>query len=189
MNRGRTAIGSPSWLALLILTAGSALAPGRTEPPTLPEYQVKAGFIYNFALMTRWPKHVLPDALNLNFCIYGTDPFGDARALFADKRIGAHALDVHIVTDMAELTACHILFIPVAAGAPEPVLARTWGEPVLTVTESAGAAERGAVINLVREGEHVRFEINVDAARRARLELSSRLLNLARIVHDGSDKP
>ena len=59
---------------------------------------------------------------------------------------------------------------------------------VLTVTdEIEGFQSVGAVINLVTAANRtVHFEINVDAARRAELKINSSLLNLAKIVRDGS---
>ncbi len=43
-------------------------------------------------------------------------------------------------------------------------------------------AQSGGTIELFRKEGRVRFIINLDAARHSRLEISSRLLNLAEIV-------
>jgi hypothetical protein len=51
---------------------------------------------------------------------------------------------------------------------------------VLTVSDAPRFAARGGMIEFVREGEHVRFTVNVDAAKRAGLSISSRLLRVAR---------
>jgi hypothetical protein len=56
------------------------------------------------------------------------------------------------------------------------------GAPVLTIGETAGFAKNGGIINLVLEDNKVRFEVNVRAAKDADLNISSRLLALARIV-------
>jgi hypothetical protein len=45
----------------------------------------------------------------------------------------------------------------------------------------------GGVAQLVLENGRMRFVVNVDAARRANLKISSKLLNLARIVKDPPD--
>ena len=50
--------------------------------------------------------------------------------------------------------------------------------------ETKGFAERGGIINLAREENKFRFEVNVHAAAQTRLKISSKLLNLARIVKD-----
>jgi YfiR/HmsC-like len=56
------------------------------------------------------------------------------------------------------------------------------GQSVLTVGEDGGFTQFGGIINFVKEDNRVRFEVNVSAAERAGLKISSRLLALARIV-------
>jgi len=53
---------------------------------------------------------------------------------------------------------------------------------VLLVGEESGFAKQGAVVNFFIESNRVRFEINTEAARRAQLKISSKLLSLAKIV-------
>jgi hypothetical protein len=45
-------------------------------------------------------------------------------------------------------------------------------------------AAHGGMIQFSLEDQHVRFDINVDAASRARLKISSKLLALAQIVRN-----
>jgi hypothetical protein len=58
---------------------------------------------------------------------------------------------------------------------------------VLTVGETSNFADAGGVINFRLDNGKVGLEINVCAAQRARLQISSKLLSLARIVKD--EKP
>jgi hypothetical protein len=55
----------------------------------------------------------------------------------------------------------------------------------LAVGESEGFARNGGVINFFVEDKRLRFEINTDAASRARLKVSSRLLRLAVLIQSG----
>jgi len=52
-------------------------------------------------------------------------------------------------------------------------------KPVLTVTDSPGASQHGAVLNMNVNDDKVTFEANLIAARKAGLNLSSQLLRLA----------
>jgi hypothetical protein len=54
---------------------------------------------------------------------------------------------------------------------------------VLTIGDTEGYAEQGVMVNFYLEDNMVRIEINIDAARRAGLNISSQLLKLARIVN------
>ena len=63
---------------------------------------------------------------------------------------------------------------------------RSLGCSVLTVSDIDGFADAGGMIQLVREGGRVRFEVNLDSVRGADLTMSSKLLRLASVVHEGA---
>jgi hypothetical protein len=53
------------------------------------------------------------------------------------------------------------------------------------VGDADGFAAAGGTIEFMLEDNHIRFAINPDAAERADLKISSKLLALAKIVHEG----
>ena len=59
---------------------------------------------------------------------------------------------------------------------------------ILTVGETEGFATQGGIVNFKVEGGRVRLEINIEAAERAKLRISSKVLSLAAIVKDGVQK-
>ena len=68
------------------------------------------------------------------------------------------------------------------SSAPGRNLPHGKGLPVLTIGEMPDFARRGGIINFIMEDNKVRFEVNVDAAKQADMNISSRLLALAKIV-------
>jgi hypothetical protein len=60
------------------------------------------------------------------------------------------------------------------------------GASVLTVSDGDTFAALGGIAQLFVENERMRFAINGAAADRAQIHLSSKLLNLARMVKDES---
>lgn len=165
-------------LALLVLSAlpCTAGADGR-------EYAIKAAFLLNFAKLVRWPAQVQPT---------GTAPFvlgvvaagdsGDALlAALAGGTVNGHALVVKRISGAAEVPGCHIVFVA-GDSVPDGVLSAARKNGALSVGESTGFAQRGGVINFFLEDNKVRFEINQAAAEAAGLEISSRLLQLAKLV-------
>jgi hypothetical protein len=64
------------------------------------------------------------------------------------------------------------------------ILANSKNSTTLTVGEANGFAQRGGIINLMREENRLRFEVNVTAAAQTRLKISSKLLVLAKIVKE-----
>ncbi|MGH9509604.1 MAG: YfiR family protein, partial [Terriglobales bacterium] len=86
-----------------------------------------------------------------------------------------------------EAGTCQVLFVSSSEnGRLTQILASLRGRSVLTVGETEGFAHRGGVINFQLEGSKVRFEINLDAAERSGLTMSSQLLKLAKIVRESS---
>jgi hypothetical protein len=156
------------------------------------EYLIKAGFIFNFAKFVEWPATAFAQADSpIVIGILGTDPFGSIiDQIVQNKKIGARGFVVKRLkwgTDVKELRDCKILFVSASEKAHlDEVVQIVKGQPILTVGETPGFAERGGIIRFVLEDNRVRFEVNVEAAHQAELTISSRLLTLARIVQQPS---
>lgn len=148
------------------------------------EYEVKAAFIYNFTRFVQWPKARASGPLDI--CVMGDDPFGSAiDEAVEGKRAAGREIAVTRLDVVEQANACEVLFIAASEEHELERILETLGEaPVLTVGDIDDFAERGGMINLTNEGNHVRFEINVDALERAGLRASSQLLRLATIVEE-----
>ena len=86
---------------------------------------------------------------------------------------------------MRDLKSCQLVFVSAADDKRLPeVLISLKDASAIVVGETEGFAERGGGIQFFLEDNRLRFAVNVDAAQRARLKVSSKLLALARIVHD-----
>jgi len=172
-------------LAAVTLLTSAPPAGAQSEPVT--EYQVKAAFLYNFARFVEWPPDTFSAAQSpIVLGILGDDPFGLVLdEMVYGKAVNGRGFVVKRVVEGAELRSCHILFI----GSSEKkhlarILQGVKGAGVLTVGDMGRFAESGGVIHFFLAENKVRFAINLDAAARARLKISSKLLVLARIVGD-----
>lgn len=164
-------------VALLALTGTAVGAPAA---PSVKE--VKAAFLCSFAEFVEWPAAANQGPVTIG--VLGEDPFGSLLETTAKVRaLQTKALEIHRLTRMEDAVRFRIVFVS-ASEAPklDHVLRSLEGTSVLTVSDIPGFAARGGVIGFVLEGKRVRFEINVAAAERSGLQISSRLLNLARIV-------
>jgi hypothetical protein len=86
------------------------------------------------------------------------------------------------------LTGLHALFIGASDHARMATLARTaLARGILVISESEDALDQGSVINLVLVDGRVRFEVSLEAAERAGLRLSSRMLAVAHLVRMGNN--
>jgi hypothetical protein len=176
MRLRATPILSLSLVWLLAVGGGRA----QESPPT--EYQLKAAFLLNFAKFIEWPPAAFADATKpIVLGILGENPFGDVlKRTIQDKTVNNRPLEVREFPAAAEPTNCHILFIVTSEKARLPeILANLRGASVLTVGEMDHFTESGGMINFVRQGNKIRFQINEVAAKKVGLKISSKLLSLA----------
>jgi len=149
------------------------------------EYQIKAAFLYNFAKFVEWaPEDSGKPGDPITLCIVGEDPFGNILNESIDgKTVRGRRLVIWRLKPGEDLKGCQIAFVSSAEKHHlRSILQAVNREGVLTVGESVGFAALGGVINFTLEEKKVHFEVNLDAARRANLRISSKLLTLAKIV-------
>lgn len=170
--------------ALLVLAGATSILPQAT--PSV-EYQVKAAFLLNFAKFVEWPQDAFQtEKAPITLCVFRRNPFGNTLdEVLREKTINNRELQARQISDLAELKTCQVVFVTDTEGKQlSEVLNRLKGSSALVVGESEDFAERGGAIQFFLENNKLRFAINVDAIHRARLQASSKLLALARIVHD-----
>lgn len=179
-----------AWAAALA-GAGAAAGLHAAAPGRASEYEVKAAFLFNFSKYVEWPAGTFAGTDDPIFiCVLGANPFG---TLLADdvrnKKVNGRDLAVRNAKSLAETAGCHIVFISATEQALlDEALVKLAGRPVLTVGDAESASERGVVLGLTLKGARVRFEVNLAAARRAGLKLSSQLLKLAsRLIGQGEE--
>jgi hypothetical protein len=166
--------------ACLLLALLLCLTPVRASQ--VSEADVKAAYLFNFTRFVEWPAGTPADAEPFRLCVIAD------RTMTAVIQKTMHGESVQgrpaVTTEpgsVQEARRCQLLFV--GRGAMDraaPLLAGVRDQPVLTVSDAPRFAARGGMIEFVREGEHVRFAVNVDAAKRAGLTISSRLLRVAR---------
>jgi hypothetical protein len=183
--RSRRIVAGIALLAVMLPAGFLGFASGETQPA--PEYAVKAAFLFNFAKFVEWPDDAFADRSSpLVLCVIGEDPFGDALKSLKGKTVNGRHLAIRYMTTIEELDRCHLLFVcPSEKPVLPKILQTTKGRSILTVGDMGGFAQDGGIINLVKEENRVGIEINLEAAQRSRLKISSKLLALAKIVKPG----
>ena len=155
----------------------------------MPEYRLRAAFIYNVAKFVEWPTGAFPDAstpivIGLVGTDAGTGSLEWALAMTtAAKTVDGRPVVVRRQKSPEETPQPHILFV----GASEKdrlveVLHPLQTTSVLTVSEIDEFTLRGGILHFDLSGNTVRFDINNGSARNAGLKISSKLLTLATFV-------
>lgn len=166
-------------LGLLVRDVGFAAEP-------LREYQVKAVFVYNFAQFTDWPSNAFPASDSpIVIGILGSNPFGDfLQETIRNETVHGRRLVIEHFQRVEEIKNCHILYIGQSeADRLDHDLDVLKGRPVLTVSDIERAAYRGVMVRLYMQANKVRLRVNLDEVRAAGLNLSSKLLRVAEVIH------
>ena len=155
-------------------------------PPPLYTQEVtgpalKAAFLFNFVKFTTWPPDALADAAPVQMCVFNAPAVGSALKDTVQGRVVAgHPIEVAQPTDAAGLRRCHVLFVSGPRAAALDVVAGLQAAPVLTVSDLPSFTAEGGVAQLhIKQGQ-LRFAFALETARLARLQISSKLLLLAR---------
>jgi len=164
----------------LLVVASNVL--GQAKPG---EYQVKAAYLYNFGRFVEWPaKLTTANTGSFTICVLGDDPFGPALdTTLAGEMIGNQKVAARRISSLQESVDCQILFISLSeAKRLNRIIEALGNSAVLTVSDIPQFSQRWGMIQLVMEGNRIRFEVNLAATQRAGLTLSSELLKVATAV-------
>lgn len=179
VRRGvRARIVSLAAVGLISLLAGIAHA-------ELTPDEVKAAFLYNFSKFVQWPAASFDDSkAPLVIGVLGSDGFGDLLTRFVTgKTVGGRGLVVRHGTSLERIGRCHLLFV---SGTESPAIGESIDssadESVLTVGEADDFISAGGMVQLGLVENRVRFAISRDRAERVGIRISSKVLNLSRIM-------
>jgi hypothetical protein len=173
-------------LRRLLLAAGLTVAACTvTTAQSATAAVLTAAFLFNFAKFTEWPADAPRDG-PITICVAGDPDVVSALERIVRGRPLA-GRDVAASNVSGGWRGCHVLYLTgLDAAHSQRIVDELKGAPVLTVSDREGFTEQGGIVGLVADGGKIRFKINTDAAERARLRLSSRVLILATVVKDGT---
>ena len=170
-----------AFLVAALVVSTSVAVPNAQE--ISQEYQIKAAYLYNFLKYVEWQD---PVDRTFMICVAGQNPFGGVLdALTKNERVRGNPVKTELILGFEP--GCDVIFTPRTSNIPA-YLQGAAGMPILTVGETPRFIEQGGIVNFFLENGKVRFEINRNAAERAGLRISSRLLQLARIVDTGTEE-
>lgn len=167
----------PGWLALLAL-----VCPLRAH--ALDELPLKAAIIFNLLQFVEWPADAEASATGpLLLCAdRGASLWPHLQAL-EHRMVRQRHLELRDAGTAEALRGCQVWVLE-DAGARLPASRMAPGVPLLTIGDGSRADEAGIVIALRSIGPRLLFDIDMVLARQQRLQLSSKVLRLARVVRE-----
>lgn len=150
----------------------------------LDELPLKAAIIFNLLLFVEWPGEAeLPPGAPLLLCGDRSAPLWPHLKLLQDRQLRQRRLETRDVASPEEQRACHAWVLEEAG--QKPLSARIAGVgPTLVIGDGGRGDETGVTIALRMTGSRLQFDIDMVQARQQRLQLSSKMLRLARRVRE-----
>lgn len=149
------------------------------------EYRVKSAFLFNFTKFVQWPESYFSESGGImRLCVIGDPDFYDIlQETVAGKNSQQKTLVVNRITTRRELPGCHVVyFLGETANVVDPWLESMQSTSILTVGDSPKFVEAGGIIGFVIVDGKIRFDINRSQATAVNIDVSSKLLSLARTV-------
>ena len=166
-------------VAIVAFCVIASLAPAQNQ---MPEYDVKAAYLFNFGKFVRFtPSDAVSKRQSFDICIVGDDPLGHTLdGLTANEQLDGKPVRVVRLKTAVEAHECAIAYVSASEGTRIGTdLDSLRGQAVLTVSDAAKFLQHGGMIQVDIVANHVRFAVNLDAVRSAQLSLSSELLKVA----------
>ena len=145
-----------------------------------PEDKVKTAIIYKITKFITWPRK----SQSLTICILGEGPINSELQKINRKNTMGRRLSItHKDPNAPFDKLCDALYIHNTDNHTiNKVITRLKGKPVLTISDSQSFVNIGGMIGLSRNGKYINFSINNSSATAGDLNISSKLLKLAKSV-------
>lgn len=156
------------------------------------EYEIKSAYIFNFVKFIDFPENTF--STNKEPFIIGVMGNEALLAVLQDIIKGRTINNRNVIaigiSQIEETNKCQIiLFSQMTTLQVRQFLEYLNSKPILTIGDNIeDFCQNGGIINFTPHNSPKRFEININAAKRAKLIISSKLLALARIVSDVENK-
>jgi len=150
------------------------------------EVLIKAGYIEKFTHFVQWPDKDGKESSSDKFiiAIIGDNTISKTlKEIFLKSDTKKGNISIVEIKNIDEISDCQLLFI---SGSEKNNLDRillfTTDKPILTISDSNGFGAKGVIINMFKEGDYIRYEINRRSLDKSGLIINSLLLQYAVII-------
>lgn len=142
------------------------------------EYEIKAMFVYNFLKYIEWPSNMSGGSIKIavdekSAC------YPELVKMSAQKKFNSRAIEI-VKLDLNQDQHCHMVILSSdKKNKFDDYLKRSAGKNVLVVQDNGSITKKGCAINLFKEDNKVKFEINLSELKCCGLKVSNQLEQLA----------
>jgi len=167
------------WILLLIIIFSNIQY---SYSQKVDEYKLKAVYIYNFSLFAEWPDNTPQKSTNEPFIItvFGKNPFNKKlENVIIEKRekIKGKSIRFQYTNKLKDISNSNIVFISSSEKYNvSKIIDYVSGKPILTISDCVGYDSKGVMINMIKKGTKIKFNINLRKVKKSKIYISSRLL-------------
>jgi hypothetical protein len=174
------------WLKLItgILLVACNFASLHAQPKPSLEYQVKAAFLFNFTRFIHWPASAYTSAdAPFVIGIAQNDPFGAyLDDLVNGEQVDGHHIIIRRYADGQDVSDCQLLYIGSTDQTKlKALLAQMAHRNILTVSDTDDFIKAGGILRFYKDENKIKMEIKLAAAKAAQLDISAKLLQVAKV--------
>lgn len=141
---------------------------------------LKALYIYNFATLTDWPNSYKKSDFEIAVVSSNNNVYNEIYKKYNGKSIGSQKIITKKYADASNIESPNILFLDKGSnGLLSAVTEKLKNKSTLLVTNKPGALSKGSIINFIEADNKQSYEINVRTAKRKKLVIASKLIDLA----------
>lgn len=170
-------------MLLVCLLSGMSLCFSSQAADTEVEQDVKIGFIYNFTKFVTWPNSSDNNTSHFIVCASASPAFLEKLSLLNSKTLQFRPIEVIPLKDN-KIQICNLIFFSATEAKPikKNLLDNIVSLPILTISDAPNFTQEGGMIGMKNLDNRLRFDINLSAAKKAGLIISSQLSDLANEV-------
>ncbi len=166
-------------LRIMMVATAMLMAVGFTEvfSQTASVYRIQSLFLYNFSKHVKWEN---TEGATFTIGVYGNkQAFEQIREGLKNKRTWGNFIKVIEITSPADVSQCHILYLPKSNKKKVVEFIRASGNVsnTLIVTED-DLVKEGAAISFIFQQSKMNFKISKDRIEQCGLKVSSSLVSI-----------
>lgn len=145
--------------------------------------QFMAVYLLHFLNFIEWPGKEIEDRMPFDICVLGNGNVNPFIKALETEKVKDQLIRVLFKPSAEQLTACKIVYVDKESIEQflevEPILRRI---KIVFVSDKSGFIEQGGTIEYFVENNKLRFAINMKSAREKELQISSKLLIIAKVL-------
>ena len=188
----KAAVKTRYWVPVLVLLMLFVCSAPGLALQVHREAVVKSAILFNLTRFVEWPTYVFADAESpFRVAVVGENLLQNELFKWVNNDYAGRRIEVDSYSDLEKLRGRigDYQFIYLAEDKSDlasELIALIGNHPVLTASDSAGFFRQGGVISLTEVDGKTRFSLNIDAATRCQLSISSKVAKLSdAVIKDG----